>query len=97
MSNLIWIDNTLLFKIEKTFPDQYLCVCVTHYKIELGMEVGDYVFVRDRLKTSSYRRLGQIRAFNGGKVIISVMDTLGTFSRAKMERLHNESLEEETD
>ncbi len=92
MSKNIWIDNLLLFKILKVYSTQYLCVCAEQYKIELDMIVGDVIFMKDTKRPASYRRLGEIRAFNGNKVIVGVMCDIGIGSKSKIEKLHNESL-----
>jgi len=94
MTKIIWIDNLLLFKIIKVYSTQYLCICPTQYKDELEMEVGDIIFMKDRLNPRSYKRLGEIRAFNDRKIIVSVMADIGTGSKSKMEKLHNDLLNE---
>jgi len=98
MSKNLWITNLLLFKIMKVFPkkSQYLCVCSEGYKNELDMKVGDVVFIKDTIKTRSYRRLGEIRAIVGKKVIVGIMGDVGVCSKLKMEKLHNEVFNEET-
>ena len=93
MSKNIWIDNLLLFKILKIFSTQYLCVSSQEYITELDMKVGDIIFMK--IKPNSYKRLGEIKAFNGNKVIVSVMSDIGIGRKTKMEELHNESLNEE--
>lgn len=92
MSKNIWIDNLLLFKILKVFSTQYLCISSQEYIIELDMKVGDIIFMK--IKPNSYRRLGEIKAFNGNKVIVGVMGDIGIGRKSKMEELHNESLNE---
>ena len=92
MSKNIWINNLLLFKILKIYSTQYICVCSEQYKNELDMQVGDIIFMKDTIRPASYRRLGEIRAFNGNKVIVGVMNDIGIGSKSKMENLHNEML-----
>lgn len=94
MSKNIWIDNLLLFKILKVFSTQYLCISSQKYITELDMKVGDIIFMKIKSKSNSYGRLGEIRAFNGNKVIVGVMGDIGIGSKSKMEKLHNESLNE---
>ena len=96
MSKIIWIDNLLLFKVEKLFRKypQYLCVCSEEYKNELDMKIGDIIFIKDTIKPRSYRRLGKIMYFNRKKVIISVINDIGIGSKSKMAKLHNDSLNE---
>jgi hypothetical protein len=68
-------------------------VCVSSYKEELNLEIGDIIFIRDEYKPQSFRRLGPIKAFNSpNKVIVGVMSDIGVGSKTKMERLHNQSL-----
>jgi hypothetical protein len=88
----IWIDNLLLFKPLKLYPTQCLCVCSEQYKNELDMQIGDIIFIKDNIRPSSYRRLGEIRSFNGNKVIVGVMGDIGIGSKSKMNKLHNESV-----
>lgn len=93
MSKLVWVENRLLFKINKSFRTQTLCICNNGYKEELGLEIGDIVFIRDETKSRSFRRLGPIKAFSTpNKVIIGVMPDLGIGCKNKMELLHNQSL-----
>lgn len=94
MSKIIWIDNLLLFKIISVYSTQYLCICAEQYKNELDMEVGDIIFMRLENKPKIYRRLGEIKAFNDRKVIVGVMGDIGTGNKSRMEKLHNESLNE---
>ena len=98
MSNKnIWIDNLLLFKIRVLYiyPRQYLCECSEEYKNELNMEIGDIIFMQDRIYPRKYKRLGKILAFNERKIIVGFMSDIGIGSKLKMEQLHNESLNEE--
>lgn len=95
MSKIIWIDNLLLFKILEVYSSQYLCVCSKEYQNELDMKVGDILFMKDRIYPNLYRRLGEIRGFNDKKVIIGIMRDIGIGCKSKMEKLHNESLNEE--
>ena len=92
ISKIIWINNFLLFKILKVYSTQYLCVCLEQYKNELDMQVGDIIFMKKTISSTSYRRLGEIKAFNENKVIVGVMSDIGIGSKSKMENLHNESL-----
>lgn len=87
MSKIIWIDNLLLFKMIKVYSTQYLCVCSKQYKNDLDMKVGDIIFMKDIIKPKSYKRLGEIRAFNGNKVIVCIMADIGTGSKSKMEKI----------
>ena len=87
----IWVRNLDLFKIDRTCPTQHYCVCSEQYKHELDMQVGDILFVKDTIKTKSYRRLGEIMALeNKNKIIVRVMGDIGTGSKSNMEKLHNE-------
>ncbi len=92
MSKLIWINDLNLFKIQKKYSTQYLCICAQQYINELKMEVGDVIFIKDNLRLMSYKRLGYIKAFNGRKIIIGIMDDIGIGTKKKIENLHNESL-----
>lgn len=80
----IWIDNLLLFKILKSYSTQHICICSEEYKNELDMKVGDIIFMKDIIKPRSYRRLGEIRAFNGKKIIVGIMDDIGICCKSKM-------------
>lgn len=94
MSKLVWIENHLTFKIQKVYTTQYLCVCSSYYKEELGLEVGDILFVKDKIKKNSFRRLGIIKAFNNNYVIVGIMSNLGVASKSRMAMLHTECEEE---
>lgn len=64
MTKLVWIENNLTFKIMKVYSTQYLCRCSNSYREELGLEIGDIIFVKDTIRQKSFRRLGQVKAFN---------------------------------
>jgi hypothetical protein len=97
MSKILLIDNLLLFKIMKVFKKQpqYLCVCSEEYKNELDMKIGDIIFIKDTIKQKSYKRLGEIKAFNKKNIIVSIMSDIGIGSKSKMQKLHYDSLNEE--
>ena len=86
-TKLIWIDNLLLFKIIKKYSYQSLCICANSYKIELEIKIGDIIIIKDKDKNNTYIRLGSIKAFNGNKVIVSIMSDI---KRSKIKKLHNE-------
>jgi len=88
----IWINNLLLFKIKKKYSIQYLCICDIQYKNELNMQVGDIIFIKDPEKSKLYGRLGEIKALNRNKVIVSIMNDIGTSTKSEIEELHNELL-----
>jgi hypothetical protein len=81
MTKLIWIDDS-----------QYLCFCAEPYQQDLGMEVGDILFVRDELKPRSYQRLGAIKALSGRKVVVSMMNNLGVGAKGKLESSHYDNI-----
>ena len=56
------------------------------------MQVGDIIFMKNTISSASYRRLGEIKAFNENKVIVGVMSDIGIGSKSKMENLQNELL-----
>jgi hypothetical protein len=87
---LVWIENNLLFKIIKVYSTQMVCICVNFYKEELGLEIGDIIFIKDRNKKKSFRRLGIIKAFNEpNKIIVGIMPDIGIYSKTKIQMLHN--------
>ena len=88
----IWINNLLLFKIKKKYSIQYLCICDIQYKNELNMQVGDIIFIKDPEKSKLYGRLAEIKALNRNKVIVSIMNDIGTSTKSEIEELHNELL-----
>jgi hypothetical protein len=92
MPKNIWIDNLLLFKIYKVYLTQHLCLCTKQTQDELNMQVGDIIFIKDTQKKASYRRLGEIRGFNGNKVIVGIMGHIGTHSKSTINQLHKKSL-----
>jgi hypothetical protein len=95
MPKLVWIENNSLFKIIKVYSTQYLCICSNSYKEELALEIGDTIFIKDENRQKSFKRLGIIKAFNEpNKIIISIMSDIGIYSKAKIQILHNKSLEE---
>ena len=95
MSKIIWIDNLCLFKIKKIYSTQYLCICSQEYKNNLDMKVGDIIFMKEKINSKSYKRLGEIKAFSNNKVIVSIMPYIGTGIKSRMEILHKGVLEEE--
>ena len=90
MSKIIWIDNLLLFKILKIYSTQYLWISCQQYISELDMKLDDIIFMK--VSSKSYKRLGKIKAFNGNKIIISVMADIGIGRKSKIEKLHNDTL-----
>jgi len=95
MPKLVWIENNLVFKIDKLYKTQYLCICSKDYQEVLELEKGDIIFLKDHFKQNSFRRLGSILAFNEpNKVIVRTMSDIGVGLKSKIERLHNKSLEE---
>lgn len=96
MQKLVWIENNLTFKITRVYITQYLCVCSSSYKEELGLEIGDIIFLKDETKQKSFKRIGTIKAFGEpNKVIVGIMSDIGVGTKSKMEKLHNKSLEKE--
>lgn len=93
MSKLIWIEDLLLFKKQKVYITQQLCICALEYKYTLQMQIGDVVFMKDKKRPNSYERLGTIKGFNENKVIVGMMTPyIGIGSKNKMTQLHQQSL-----
>lgn len=47
------------------------------------MQIGDIIFIKDTIKPNSYKKLGPIKAFDGKKVIIGVVDDKEIYSKKK--------------
>lgn len=89
MVSLVWINNLLLFKLEKKYSTQYRCVCSEQYINELDMKINDILFVKDTIKPNSYKRLGFIKAINNKTVIVGILPDIGIGSKIKMQKTHD--------
>lgn len=88
-----WIDQLLLFQVQKTYATQCLCVCAAQYQAELDLRVDDILFLADRHSPRRFRRLGKILALPGAnKVIVRILPDIGIGSKLIMQTRHQLSL-----